>query len=129
MREDHNGELTNLLDSRQKFLYPMIDNSLLCTPYISGGGFMDILIGKVTHYYNRIGVAVVDLVGELRLGEQIAILGHTTELTQPVESLEVEHHMIQIADAGQEVALKVWEIVRAGDLVYKVTPLGFRAHW
>ena len=83
---------------------------------------MDILIGKVTHYYNRAGVAVVELVGELRVGEQIAILGHTTEFTQPIESLEIEHHKIQIAEAGQVVALKVWELVRAGDLVYKVTP-------
>ena len=83
---------------------------------------MDILIGKVTHYYNRISVAVVELVGELRVGDQIAILGHTTEFTQPVESLEIEHHKIQIAEAGQEVALKTWEIVRSGDLVYKVIP-------
>jgi len=83
---------------------------------------MDILIGKVTHYYNRISVAVVELAGELRVGEQIAILGHTTEFTQPVESLEIEHHNIEKAGAGQEVALKVWEAVRAGDLVYKVMP-------
>jgi putative protease len=81
---------------------------------------MDILIGKVTHYYNRISVAVVELVGELCVGEHIAILGHTTEFTQPVESLEIEHHKIEKAGAGQEVALKVWEAVRAGDLVYKV---------
>ncbi len=83
---------------------------------------MDILIGKVTHYYNRISVAVIELVGELRVGEQIAILGHTTEFAQPVESLEIEHHKIQSAGSGQEVALKVWEAVRAGDLVYKVIP-------
>jgi hypothetical protein len=81
---------------------------------------MDILIGKVTHYYNRLSVAVVELVGELCLGDQIAILGHTTEFTQPVESLEIEHHKIQSAGTGQEVALKVWEAVRAGDLVYKI---------
>ena len=47
---------------------------------------MDILIGKVTHFYNRLSVAVVELAGELRLGDQIAVLGHTTELTQPVKS-------------------------------------------
>jgi translation elongation factor EF-1alpha len=81
---------------------------------------MDILIGKVTHYYNRISVAVVELAGELRVGDQIAILGHTTEFTQPVESLEVEHHKIEVARTGQEVALKTWEIARSGDLVYKI---------
>jgi translation elongation factor EF-1alpha len=81
---------------------------------------MDILIGKVTHYYNRISVAVVELAGELSVGDRIAILGHTTEFTQPVESLEIEHHKIEKAGSGQEVALKVWEAVRTGDLVYKV---------
>jgi hypothetical protein len=81
---------------------------------------MDILIGKVTHYYNRISVAVVELVGDLRVGDQIAILGHTTEFTQPVESLEIEHHKIEAAGTGQEVALRTWEIARAGDLVYKI---------
>jgi putative protease len=83
---------------------------------------MDILIGKVTHFYNRLSVAVVELVGELRVGDQIAILGHTTEFTQPVESLEIDHRRIQSAGAGQEVALKTWEIARLGDLVYKIIP-------
>ncbi len=63
---------------------------------------------------------MIELVGELRVGDRIAILGHTTEVTQPVESLEIEHHKIEKAGAGQEVALKVWEAVRAGDLIYKV---------
>lgn len=81
---------------------------------------MDIRIGKVTHYYNRISVAVIELEGEIRVGDRIAIVGHTTEFTQPVESLEIEHKKIESAGPGQEVALKVWEAVRKGDLVYKV---------
>ncbi len=83
---------------------------------------MDILIGKVTHFYNRLSVAVVELAGELRLGDQIAVLGHTTEFAQPVKFLEIEHHKIESAGAGQEVALKTWDVVRAGDLVYKIIP-------
>ena len=82
---------------------------------------MDVLIGKVTHYYSHLSVAVIELSAEIRLGDQICFLGHTTDFTQPVESLEVEHHRIEAAGAGQEVALKVWEPVRAGDLVYKET--------
>jgi translation elongation factor EF-Tu-like GTPase len=96
------------------------DKEFTSLPYTHKGDAMDILIGKVTHYYNRLGVAVVELAGELRVGDQIAILGHTTEFTQPVESLEIEHHKIDSAGAGQEVALKAWEIARAGDLVYKI---------
>jgi translation elongation factor EF-1alpha len=81
---------------------------------------MDIRVGKVTHYYSRISVAVVELSAELKLGDKIAILGHTTEFTQTVESVEIEHHKINIAGAGQEIALKVWDAVRKGDLIYKV---------
>ena len=81
---------------------------------------MDIRIGKVTHFYSQISVAVVELSGELKLGEKIAILGHTTEFTQTVESMEIEHHKITSAQAGQEIALKVWDTVRKGDLIYKV---------
>jgi translation elongation factor EF-1alpha len=81
---------------------------------------MDIRIGKVTHYYNKISVAVLELSETLTVGDQIAFVGHTTEFSQPVESLEIEHHKIQSAGPGQEVALKVWEAVRKGDLVYKV---------
>jgi len=81
---------------------------------------MDIRIGRVTHYYNRIGVAVIELTGELKVGDTITILGKTTEFTQKVFSMEIEHKKQQAVGAGQEVALKVDEPVRAGDLVYKV---------
>ncbi len=81
---------------------------------------MDIQVGEVTHYYNRIGVAVLDLSGELKIGDAILILGHTTEFTQKVASLEIEHHKVQSAGAGMEVALKVDEEVCRGDKIYKV---------
>lgn len=81
---------------------------------------MDIRVGKVTHFYSQISVAVVELSDTLKLGDKIAILGHTTEFTQTVESMEIEHHKINAAQAGQEIALKVWDTVRKGDLVYKV---------
>lgn len=81
---------------------------------------MDILIGKVTHFYNRISVAVLDLEGEIMVGDRIAITGHTTEFTQTVESLEIDHKKVDSAGPGEDVALKVWDSVRDGDLVYKV---------
>ncbi len=80
---------------------------------------MDIQVGKVTHYYNRIGVAVLQLVGELKVGDMIRILGHITEIDQPVGSMEIEHHKIQSAGPGMEVALMVAEPVRKGDIVFK----------
>lgn len=80
---------------------------------------MDILIGKVVHFYNRINVAVLELNDVLKVGDTVRIVGHTTEFTQPVESMEIEHQKVQSAGPG-EVALKVWEYTRRGDEVFKV---------
>lgn len=81
---------------------------------------MRIRIGRVTHYYNQIGVAVLELEDGLKLGDTIVFLGHTTDLTQEVTSMEIEHQKILSASAGSEVALKVDEPVRKGDGVFRV---------
>ncbi|HVN54512.1 MAG TPA: hypothetical protein VMT46_09300 [Anaerolineaceae bacterium] len=81
---------------------------------------MDVRIGTVTHYFTRIGVAVLQLSGDIRLGDTVLILGHTTEFTQKVSSLEIDHRQVPAAHAGMEVALLVAEPVRKGDLVYRV---------
>jgi hypothetical protein len=80
---------------------------------------MDTRIGKVTHYFNHLSVAVLELTGELKVGEAIHILGRITDFDQHVGSLEVEHHKIQSAGPGAAVALKVIEPVRPGDIVFK----------
>lgn len=81
---------------------------------------MEVRIGKVTHYYSRISVAVLELKGDVAIGDRILILGKTTELTQDVTSLEIEHRKVQSAKTGMDVALKVAEPVRRGDIVYKI---------
>ncbi len=81
---------------------------------------MDIQVGKVTHYFNRLGVAVLDLETELRVGDSIVIEGHTTDIEQPVGSMEIDHQQVRSARPGMNVALLVAEPVRVGDKVYKV---------
>jgi translation initiation factor IF-2 len=81
---------------------------------------MEILIGHVTHYYNRIGVAVLELSDELTIGDTILFLGHTTDFVQKVASMEINHQRVQAVEAGQEVAIKVDEPVRKLDEVFKV---------
>ncbi|MCD6385089.1 hypothetical protein J7M23_04855 [Candidatus Sumerlaeota bacterium] len=78
------------------------------------------LIGHVTHYYNRIGVAAIELVDTLRVGEKIHILGKTTDFIQTVTSMEENHCPIQIAEAGHAVGIRVGERVRKNDKVYIV---------
>jgi hypothetical protein len=82
---------------------------------------MDIRIGKVTHYYNHIGVAVLELIDEIKIGDTITFLGRTTEFTQKVSSLEIEHKKVLAARPGMEVALKTDEPVRVGDAIYKAS--------
>ena len=77
-------------------------------------------VGKVTHYFTKIGVAVVELEDELRIGDKISIEGFTTNFQQTVESMQIEHKPIEVAKAGDSIGLKVIDRVRKGDIVYKI---------
>jgi len=85
---------------------------------------MEEQIGEVTHYYGQISVAVIQLSGDLKIGERISIIGHTTKFSQTVESMQVDHQPIETARAGDEIALKVWDYVRIDDLVYREVETG-----
>lgn len=80
-------------------------------------------IGAVTHYFGKIGVATVKISdGELRIGDTIHIKGHTSDFTQTVQSMQVEHALVEVARPGDEIGLKISEYTRESDLVYKITP-------
>ncbi len=79
-----------------------------------------IRIGEVTHFYDRISVAVLVLKDTLRVGDTVHFLGRSTDFQQTVKSLQIEHESIESAGAGQEVALLVERRVRRGDKIYKI---------
>lgn len=81
---------------------------------------MEVEIGEVTHYFGKIGVAVLELGQELKVGDQIHIIGHSTDFNQKVASMQIEHEEVQAAGPGADVALKTKSRVRCGDAVYKV---------
>ena len=78
-------------------------------------------IGKISHYFTKIGVAVIELSGPLAVGDKILFQGSTTDFEQTVSSMQIEHKNIAKAQAGQSIGLKVANRVREGDVVYKVT--------
>ena len=78
------------------------------------------LIGKIEHYYSKIGVAIVQLEDDLVVGDEISIEGPSTNFTQTVESMEVEHQNVKKAGAGDAIGLKVVDKVKEKDQVYKV---------
>lgn len=77
-------------------------------------------VGVITHYYSHLGVAIVQVnKGELRTGDTIHIKGHTTDLTQTIESMEYEHQHVDAASAGMSVGIRVKDHAREHDIVYR----------
>jgi translation initiation factor IF-2 len=75
-------------------------------------------IGKVTHFFSKIGVAVIELEDTLKVGQTIIISGHEKEFEQHVDSMQVEHAQVPEAKAGESVGMKVEQLVKEGDQVY-----------
>jgi translation elongation factor EF-Tu-like GTPase len=76
-------------------------------------------VGKVSHFFSKIDVAVIELKDTLSVGDKIFIKGPTTDIEQTVDSMEIEHEKIKQATAGHSVGMKVKGRVRENDTVYK----------
>jgi putative protease len=82
----------------------------------------DFKIGKVTHYYNKIGVAVVELDGNLSTGDKIKFVRGGEDLfEQTVTSMQVEHEQVDSAKKGDVVGLKTDQEVKEGAEIYKIS--------
>jgi len=78
-------------------------------------------IGKISHYYGDIKVAVIELDGALKTGDVIRIIGgEDTDFEQTIESMEVDHKKVETAKKGESIGLKVKKKVREDYSVYKV---------
>lgn len=83
----------------------------------------EVKVGKVSHYFGKIGVAAIHITdGELCVGDTIHIVGHTSDFTQTVDSLQIEHDSVQKATVGQDIGVKVNQHAREYDQVFKVVP-------
>ena len=81
------------------------------------------LIGKVTHYFGKAQVAGIKITdGELRVGDTIHIVGHTSDFSQKLDSLQIDRVPVESATIGDEVGVKVIEHAREHDDVYRVVP-------
>lgn len=86
-------------------------------------------VGTVTHFYNQICVAVIELAVDLHVGDLIYFIGHESDFGQEVTSMQIDHNPVGVAEAGCEVAVKVNRRVRRGDAVYFVTELDPMDAW
>ena len=78
-------------------------------------------VGEVTHYFTKIGVAVVDLSSSLKIGDNIAIKGSTTNFEMKITSMQIDGENLEAANEGDDIGLKVVDRVRASDFVYRIT--------
>jgi putative protease len=80
------------------------------------------LVGMVTHYFGKPQVAIVEITdGELHVGDTILVHGHSSDFTQRVGSMELEHAPVDSAKVGDSVGIKVSERAREHDSVSVVT--------
>jgi len=77
-------------------------------------------VGKVIHYYDKIGVAILELSGTLKVGDKIKFEGHGADFEQEVDSLQVNHEAVKSAKKGDMVGLKAEKEVKEGTEVEKV---------
>jgi putative protease len=81
----------------------------------------EVEIGKVSDFFAKPVVAGIELSGTLKIGDKIHILGSTTDMEMPVESMQIDRVNITEGKPGDLVGIKIPDRVRRGDKVYKVT--------
>ena len=72
----------------------------------------------IDHFFGNINVAAIKLKAPLKVGDFIHVKGHTTDFTQRIESMQIEHHNVAQAKKGEDIGIKVKAKVRQHDLVY-----------
>jgi len=78
------------------------------------------LVGKITHYYDKIQVAIVELFDDLKVGDNIHIKGHATDFNQQVASIQKDHQNVSSASKGDLIGMKVDQKVKEGDGIYLI---------
>lgn len=79
------------------------------------------LIGTVMHYFGKASVAGIELTeGELAVGDTIHIVGHTSDFTQTIDSMQINNEVVESAGPGDQIGIKVVEHAREHDKVFKV---------
>ncbi len=78
-------------------------------------------VGKITHYYPKAGVGtILILTGELKVGDNIAVIGRTTGIENlKISTMEIGKKPVSVVTKGEEVGIKLPR-VREGDDVYLI---------
>ncbi|MBI2614052.1 MAG: hypothetical protein HYW62_04750 [Candidatus Levybacteria bacterium] len=77
------------------------------------------LVGKVIHYYDKIGVAVVKLEKALKVEDKVKFTKNDASFEQTIESMQLDHKPVTSGKKNEEVAIKVDQAVKSGTTIYK----------
>jgi translation initiation factor IF-2 len=77
-------------------------------------------IGEVSTFFNHVSVAAIKLTGKLKVGDRIKIKGHTTDIEQLVDSMQIDRKDVKEAKKGDEIGIKINDRVRPNDKVFLV---------
>ena len=75
-------------------------------------------LGIVTHFYDKIGVGIVKLDSNLKVGDKLKFSGNNTDFEQVISQMQFDHKDIETAKKGQEVGIKLDGVVKKGDSAY-----------
>ncbi len=78
------------------------------------------MVGKVIHYYDKIGVAVIKLTKSLKAGDRVKFERKDNSFEQTIESMQLEHEQVTVGKKGEEIAVKVDKVAKDGTGVYKM---------
>ena len=76
-------------------------------------------VGKVTHWYDKAGVAVLDLSASLKVGDHVKVKKGEEEFEETVSSMQIDHKEVSSAKKGDEVAVKFSKKAKEGAVIYK----------
>ncbi|MGW8257236.1 MAG: hypothetical protein ACWGMZ_07120 [Thermoguttaceae bacterium] len=81
----------------------------------------EVEIGKVTHYFSKIGVAAITITNDkLCVGDKIRIKGHTSDFVENVDSMQIDNNSVEQAGVGDSVGMRVSQHAREHDQVFKI---------
>ena len=87
-----------------------------------------LLLGEVEDFFAHVGVIAMTLQRSLAVGDTIRIKGHTTDITQKIESMQIDHQFVQAASAKDAVGIRIVDRARKGDAKHVVGRPGERRH-
>lgn len=93
--------------------------------YGSAATVKKVMVGKVTNYFAKVGVAEVSVEAvPLALGEKLLFLGATTGALEFVpEEIRVDLMPVETAPQGVKCSVRTPETVHRGDKVFKLVPV------